>query len=252
MNYRTDMAVENMESDFKYDVNRIINGMNLKKIKVDLNLAKKIHKKEGIYYNLDNIDYRYKYKEIVKIVTGLLYDCLENSNLKEKASILVCGIGNEAATPDALGPLTINKVEVNRHLENNPDKYIVSAFCPRVMGLTGMESQQIIKAIVDDFKVDLLIVVDALACSNAERMCNSIQIATSGLNPGSGVYNNRNEISKKTLGIDVIAIGVPTVSDITCFTDLENNFFVTPKDIDLAMDILSNILAESINNALRK
>ncbi len=252
MNQRTDMAVENMQADFQYDVDRIIQGMNFKKITVDAALAKKIKKREGIYYNIDNIDYRYKAKEIVKLLSLTLYDCLNQLNLKKKSQILIVGLGNDFVTPDALGPLVINKIEVNRHLEDNPDQYIVSAMCPGVMGQTGMESKDIIQAIVDDFHPNLVIVVDALACNHASRMCNSIQISTAGINPGSGIYNFRREISKKSLGVDVLAIGIPTVSDIDCFIEMDDNYFVTPKDIDLAMDILSGIVAESINKALRK
>ncbi len=223
-----------------------------KKITVDAALAKKIKKREGIYYNIDNIDYRYKAKEIVKLLSLTLYDCLNQLNLKKKSQILIVGLGNDFVTPDALGPLVINKIEVNRHLEDNPDQYIVSAMCPGVMGQTGMESKDIIQAIVDDFHPNLVIVVDALACNHASRMCNSIQISTAGINPGSGIYNFRREISKKSLGVDVLAIGIPTVSDIDCFIEMDDNYFVTPKDIDLAMDILSGIVAESINKALRK
>lgn len=252
MNKRTDMAVENMQPNFTYDVDRVINGMNFKKINVDAVLAKKIKKKPGIYYNIDHIDYIHKSKEIIKLLELTIYDYLQRIKLKEGSSVLVVGLGNDFVTPDALGPLVINKIEVNRHLEKKPDQYCVSAMCPGVMGQTGMESKDIIQAIVDDFKPDLVIVIDALACNNMTRMCNSIQLSTAGLNPGSGIYNFRREISKDSLGVEVLAIGIPTVSDIDCFIEVENNFFVTPKDIDLAMDILSGIVAEGINRALRK
>lgn len=252
MNKRTDMAVENMQPNFTYDVDRIINGMNFKKINVDATLAKKIKKKPGIYYNIDHLDYIHKSKEIIKLLELTIYDYLQRIKLKEGSSVLIVGLGNDFVTPDALGPLVINKIEVNRHLEKNPDQYCVSAMCPGVMGQTGMESKDIIQAIVDDFKPDLVIVIDALACNNMTRMCNSIQLSTAGLNPGSGIYNFRREISKDSLGVEVLAIGIPTVSDIDCFIEVENNFFVTPKDIDLAMDILSGIVAEGINRALRK
>lgn len=252
MKNRTDMAVEQIQEGFQYDVNRIIHGMHFKKIKVDPVLAKKIKKREGTYYTIDHLDYRYKAKEIIKLVESILYDYLCQISLKDKSDILVVGLGNDFVTPDALGPLVINKIEVNRHLEEHPDKYNISALCPSVMGKTGMESKDIIQAIVDDFHPNLVIVVDALACRDAARMCNSIQISTAGINPGSGIYNFRREISKKTLGVDVLAIGIPTVSDIDSFIDMEDNYFVTPKDIDLAMDILSGIVAEGINRALRK
>ncbi len=252
LNKRTDMAVENMKPDFKYDVNRVIQGMNFKKINVDAALSKKIKKRPGVYYNIDQIDYKNKSREIIKLLEITIYDCLQQLSLKKGSEILVVGLGNDFVTPDALGPLVINKVEVNRHLEQHPDQYNVSAICPGVMGQTGMETKDIIQAIVDDFKPNLVIVVDALACNNLQRMCNSIQLTTAGLNPGSGIYNFRREISKDSLGVDVLAIGIPTVSDIDCFIEVNNAFFVTPKDIDLAMDILSGIVAEGINRALRR
>ena len=119
-----------------------------------------------------------------------------------------------------------------------------------IYGVDEEKASEIVKAIVDDFHPDLVIVVDALACSNPKRMCHSIQLSTAGINPGSGVGNKRKEISKSSIGVDVLAIGIPTVSDIDCFVEMENDFFVTPKDIDLAMDVLSSIIAEGINMAL--
>lgn len=105
--------------------------------------------------------------------------------------------------------------------------------------------------IVDDFKPNLVIVIDALACSDPNRMCHSIQLSTAGINPGAGVGNNRKKLSKETLGVDVLAIGIPTVCDINIFSkEVDNNYFVTPNDIDQAMDILSMIIAKSINKAL--
>lgn len=252
MKNRTDMAVENMQTNFKYDVDRIIQGMHFKKIKVNRALAKKIKKKEGIYYTIDEIDYRKKSREITKLLEVTIYDYLANLDLPSKSDILIVGLGNDFVTPDALGPLVINKIEVNRHLEKHPDKYNVSALCPSVMGKTGMESKDVIQAIVDDFHPNLVIIIDALACRDARRMCNSIQLSTAGINPGSGIYNFRKELSKDTLGVEVLAIGIPTVSDIDSFVEMEDNYFVTPKDIDLAMDILSGIVAEALNRALRR
>lgn len=252
MKNRTDMAVENMQTNFKYDVDRIIQGMHFKKIKVNRALAKKIKKKEGIYYTIDEIDYRKKSREIIKLLEVTIYDYLTNLDLPSKSDILIVGLGNDFVTPDALGPLVINKIEVNRHLEKHPDKYNVSALCPSVMGKTGMESKDVIQAIVDDFHPNLVIIIDALACRDARRMCNSIQLSTAGINPGSGIYNFRKELSKDTLGVEVLAIGIPTVSDIDSFVEMEDNYFVTPKDIDLAMDILSGIVAEALNRALRR
>lgn len=245
---RTDLAIEDMEIGYVYEIDKKINGMFLKKCNVDKSLSKKIGKDEGIYYNLDNIDYYNKDKEIIRITAGVINDLIEG--MKMVKDILVVGLGNPHITPDSLGPLVINKIEVNRHLEDE-SKYSVSAISPGVMGQTGMESSEIIKAIVDDFKPDLVIVVDALACSDPSRMCSSIQLSTAGINPGAGIGNNRKKLAKDTLGCEVLAIGIPTVTDINVFTDeIENDYYVTPNNIDEAMDILSGIVARSINKAL--
>lgn len=248
MKNRTDMAVEQLNNDFKYDVNRIINGIIFKKININRSLSNKINKKEGIYYTLENIDYN-KEKDIIKLLVIILNDYLLNLGIKKNSDILIVGLGNESSTPDSLGPLVINKIEVNKHLDVSK-QYNISALCPSVMGKTGMESKDIIQAIVDEFKPALVIIIDSLACKDIKRMCNSIQISTAGINPGSGIYNYRREISKQTLGVDVLAIGVPTVTDIDCYIDISDDYFVTPKDIDFAMDILSGIIATSINKAL--
>lgn len=244
---RTDMAVEALKPDFKYDIDENINGMNLKKCYVDKDLSKKLNKREGYYYNLDNIDYYHKTDEIINIVSHIINDVIDNIN--ECKSILVVGLGNDFITPDSLGPLSINKIEVNRHLENEK-KYEVSAISPGVMGQTGMESSDIVKSIVDKFKPDLVIVIDALACNNLDRMCKSIQLSTAGINPGSGVGNHRRELTTHTLNTNVLAIGIPTVCDINSIIEADNNFFITPNNIDEAMDILSLIIAEAINYAL--
>ena len=245
---RTDLAVESLQQEFKYDVDRIINGMNLKKCFIDSKLSKKLNKREGYYYNLDNIDYYNKAKDIIKITSGIIKDVIET--LEDIESILVVGLGNTMITPDSLGPLAINKIEVNRHLEDEY-KYQVSAIAPGVMGQTGMESSDIIKAIVNKFNPDLVIVIDALACNDISRMCKSIQLSTAGINPGSGVGNHRKELTKKTLGTNVLAVGIPTVCDINSLVDIDaNDFFITPNNIDEAMDILSLLLAESINKAI--
>lgn len=249
MSKRTDMAVE-AAINLVFDVDRIISGMNLRKINVDEKLALQIKKSPGIYYNIDNIRYYDKKSAIVKLLSSIIYDCICNLNLKKDSKILICGLGNNNITPDSLGPMVINKIEVNSHIIHD-ENYIISAISPGVMGQTGMESSEIINSIVKEFQFDFVIVIDALACSEPSRMCHSIQLTTAGINPGSGIGNKRKEISKHVLGVDVLAIGIPTVSDIDCFVDIENDFFVTPKDIDVAIDILSNIIAEGINKALR-
>ena len=247
MNGRTDLAIEGLDAGFVYDVDRKINGMDFKKIYVDKKLSKEIGKREGYYYNIDNIDYYEKDKEIIKLISATIKDII--LNIEKCRSILVVGLGNDHITPDSLGPFAINKIEVNRHLEEE-FTYQVSAIAPGVMGQTGMETSEIVKAIVDDFKPDLVIVIDALACSDINRMCHSIQISTAGINPGSGVGNHRKGLTKKTLGCEVVAIGIPTVCDLNNIINCDDTYFITPNNIDEAMDVLSMIIAKGINKAL--
>lgn len=246
---RTDIAIDNIDINYKYDVDKVIDGIEFKKLNVDDKLAKKIEKDEGIYYNLDNLFYLDKKETLIMLVKTIIIDLFNLLKVKDNSKILIVGLGNDLVTPDSLGPLVLNKIEVTNHLDING--YKISAISPGVMGQTGLESKEIVKAIVDEFGFELLIVVDALATSNPNRLCNSIQISTAGILPGAGVYNNRMAINKKTIGIDVIAIGIPTVSDIDIFSkEVDNTLFVTPKDIDQAMDSLSLIIANGINEAL--
>ena len=248
MSKRTDMAVEAVELDYKYDENKVINGLDYKKLTVDKELGSRIKKEPGIYYNIDNLDYHSNYNNIIDLVKNVFKE-LMYKEYKSIKNILIVGLGNDMITPDSLGPLVVNKIEVNSHMERKCN-YNVSAICPGVKGCTGMESADIVKALCDDFNFDLVIVVDALACNHITRMCNSIQLSTAGISPGAGVGNRTKPFTKDYLGVDVLAIGIPTVSDIDCYIEVENNYFVTPNNIDEAMDILSLILAIAINETL--
>ncbi|MCI8640171.1 MAG: GPR endopeptidase [Coprococcus sp.] len=134
---------------------------------------------------------------------------------------LVVGLGNRQVTPDALGPYVVDNLNITRHIIREYGKYAmgeehvesVSAIVPGVMGQTGMETVEVIRGVVAETKPDFIIAVDALAARNSRRLNRTIQIADTGINPGSGVGNHRNGITKDTVGIPVIAIGVPTVVD---------------------------------------
>jgi spore protease len=140
-------------------------------------------------------------------------------NLNEKSTILVVGLGNWNITPDSLGPKVVSKIMVTRHLLQYLPEQIdegvrpVCAVAPGVLGITGIETGEIIKGTVDRVKPDLIIAIDALASRRMDRVNTTIQIADTGISPGSGVGNKRMDLSKHTLGIPVIAIGVPTVVD---------------------------------------
>lgn len=154
------------------------------------------------------------HEEIIRVLAKQL---VKIKDLKEDAVILVVGLGNWNVTPDALGPKVVSKVIVTRHLlEHIPDQIDesvrpVSAIAPGVMGLTGIETSEIIEGIVEKVKPDLVIAIDALASRKTNRVNATIQIADTGVHPGSGVGNKRRGLTEETLGVPVIAIGVPTV-----------------------------------------
>ncbi|MCI9215669.1 GPR endopeptidase [Lachnospiraceae bacterium 42-17] len=152
---------------------------------------------------------------------------------KEDCSVLVVGLGNRKVTPDALGPYVVDNLNITRHIVREYGKYamgeehvsLVSAIVPGVMGQTGMETVEIIKGVVNETKPDFIIAIDALAARSSKRLNRTIQIADTGINPGSGVGNHRNAITKETVGVPVLAIGVPTVVDAaTIVNDTMENF----------------------------
>ena len=177
---------------------------------------------EGIHREVSEELAKYLIEVMKKIIP-------ESEHDKE---VLVIGLGNRQATPDALGPYVADNLNVTRHIVKEYGKYaaleemncVVSAIVPGVMAQTGMETAEIIKGVVRETKPDLLIVIDALAARNSRRLNRTIQIADTGINPGSGVGNYRNAITKETIGVPVIAIGVPTVVDaVTIVSDTMEN-----------------------------
>lgn len=135
----------------------------------------------------------------------------ENTSKKSKLSILVAGLGNKEVTADALGPLVVENISVDRHMGLQSSGIWLSGITPGVMAQTGMETAQIIKGIVKESAPDLVIAIDALAARNSSRLNNTVQISDRGIHPGSGVGNHRQAINFEALGVPVIAIGVPTV-----------------------------------------
>lgn len=156
------------------------------------------------------------HEDIIKIMADKL---IKLTQLKDDTSILVVGLGNWNITPDALGPKVVSKILVTRHLlQNIPEEIdnsvrMVSAISTGVMGITGMETGEIVKGIVQNVKPDLVIAIDALAARKTSRINTTIQISDTGISPGSGVGNTRMALNQKTLNVPTIAIGVPTVVD---------------------------------------
>ncbi|WP_338470310.1 GPR endopeptidase [Niallia sp. XMNu-256] len=187
-----------------------------------------IGKKQGKYLTIEVLGIRQSDTELQQKVGDVFAaefaHFLKQNGIKEDASCLVVGLGNWNVTPDALGPQVCENLLVTRHLfqlqpENVEEGFRpVSALSPGVMGLTGIETSDIIFGVVEKTKPDFVIAIDALASRSIERVNATIQISDTGIHPGSGVGNKRKELSKETLGVPVIAIGVPTVVDAVSIT----------------------------------
>ena len=229
---RTDLAIEainnkNIEG-IKSNIENIDN-LKITNVIIDEKGSQTINKKKGYYVTIefeDITDYSNE-KKVERIFSQELKKLIKKTNITSDMTCLIIGLGNSKSTPDALGPLIIDNILVTNHLfllgsveEGFRD---VAAFAPGVMGQTGLETSDVIKAIVEKFKPDFIIVVDALASQSIERVNRTIQMTDTGIHPGSGVGNSRKEISFDTLGIPCLAIGVPTVVDaVTIVSDTIN------------------------------
>lgn len=224
MNHEIDLKKYNIRTDLVLDVvsnspNTKVNTYEKDKIKVtsvyvDDDSSKLIGKKKGNYVTIefDDITDSGNRKKVEDVFSLELKKIIKNID----GSILVVGLGNESSTPDSLGPKVIKNILVTRYLfvlGEQVEEGIreVSAISPGVMANTGIETVDIISSVVSKTKPSLVIAVDALAASSIERINKSIQITDTGIHPGSGIGNMRKEISMETLGVPVIAIGVPTV-----------------------------------------
>ncbi|WP_461816172.1 GPR endopeptidase [Faecalimonas sp.] len=245
---RTDLALEEKERfeadnievqgvvlEEEYDKEREI---KVTRVMVETeNGAKTMGKPVGTYITLEvpnlivpDEDY---HREISEKLAQLIEELIKEK--KKEYNVLVIGLGNREVTPDALGPYVADNLIVTRHIIKEYGKYamgeknihMVSAIVPGVMGKTGMETMEIVNGIVKETKPDFLIAIDALAARSTKRLNRTIQIADTGIHPGAGVGNNRGGITKETVGIPVIAIGVPTVVDAaTIVNDTMENFLV--------------------------
>lgn len=214
-NIRTDLILESiMDNGNNIDTKTDnYDGIIVTSVNVDDNSCKFFNKKIGKYVTIlfDDATDKNNIDKIESVFIRVLKDFVLDSN-----NILVIGLGNDKSTPDNLGPKVIDNLIVTRHLfvlgENVSNGVReVSGFAPGVMASTGIETSDYIKAVIDEVKPDMVIVIDALAAGSMERVNKSIQITDTGIHPGSGVGNMRKEISYDTMGIPVIAIGVPTV-----------------------------------------
>ncbi|MBQ1393809.1 MAG: GPR endopeptidase [Lachnospiraceae bacterium] len=177
--------------------------------------SKKIGKRKGTYITIEM-----ETEKDENIIAELVRQ-LERLVKEKRENFFVLGLGNREITPDALGPLTVDKVIATRHLVREfgikmKEKYKlleVQALAPGVMAQTGIEIQEIVRGVVENTKPDVVLVIDALAARSIHRLGKTIQLTDTGISPGAGVGNNRKELNQSTLGVEVIAIGVPTVVD---------------------------------------
>lgn len=295
---RTDLALEATESMNKADGR--MRGVKVEeyyleeedirvtKVLIETkNAAKTMGKPVGIYVTMEapaliepDEDY---HREIAECLAKELLQILPNADTEQ--SILVVGLGNREVTADALGPQVVDNLYVTRHIVREYGKaaynckkmHQVSALEPGVMAKTGMETAEIVKGVVDETHPDIVIVVDALAARSTRRLNRTVQITNTGIHPGSGVGNHRHALTEESLGVPVIAVGIPTVVDAAtivgdaleklleeetdfgcakymerqklCFSDL-NNMYMTGKDIDAVIKRVSFTVSEGINIAV--
>ena len=212
-----------------------------------------------IFYN--DITDKDNFNKVQKVFVNELKKYL---NLKAEDIILVVGLGNDKSTPDSLGPEVINNILVTRYLfllgDVEEGYSNVASFTPNVTGNTGIETSRIIKSIIKESNATKVIIVDSLKTNNISRLGKTIQITNKGISPGSGVNNNREEISKKTMNTDIIAIGIPTVVDIKNIIEniskleftTKENLIVTPTNIDFLIEKLSLLIGNGINLTLHR
>ncbi|MCI5924872.1 MAG: GPR endopeptidase [Oscillospiraceae bacterium] len=220
--------------------------------------ADAIGKPEGIYYTVETDSFLTApdaFEEdtgrLAKVIGRLLPE-------PEQAPVLVAGLGNRMITPDAVGPLAVQKILVTRHLKEAglagfEGLRAVAAVSPGVLGQTGIEAATFVQKLSPIAENGCVIVIDALAAGAPERLLKTVQICNSGIAPGSGVGNNRTALNKESVGVPVIAVGVPTVAALSNIAELPENMadmIVTPREIDQAVEHASRTVAFALNRAL--
>ncbi|MBQ8857405.1 MAG: GPR endopeptidase [Lachnospiraceae bacterium] len=274
---RTDLALESRERleadkdemrgvtfEEQYDEKR---NVTITKVKIETeNGARSIGKPIGTYLTLEAPDMVIPDEGSHREISEVLSEQLKALIRENVESVLVVGLGNREVTPDALGPEVIGNLYITRHILREYGQYAfpekkmaaISGIVPGVMAQTGMETLEIIKGIINEKKPQLVIAIDALAARSVKRLGRTIQLADTGINPGSGVGNHRKGLNEETLGVPVIAIGVPTVVDAATIVydvcqDVDKipngivGMFVTPKNIDETVKTLSFTISEALN-----
>lgn len=293
---RTDLALEANELAFQRTGGRIPGVISQNEQKGPAQVSRvtvqtveagrALGKQPGYYVTIESTALRGRDKdeleEVAKVIAGEIRGYLRGLGIGDQVPALVVGLGNWNATPDALGPKVVELVLVTRHLwrHSPPEKRgglrPVCAVSPGVLGITGLETGEIVAGIVQKVRPGFLLVIDALASRSTERLGAAVQLADTGIQPGSGIGNRRLGITASSLGLPVIALGVPTVVEATtiihdaleqlggdgrqpglrtgvlqqALPQYVRRLIVTPKEIDVLIQDLSRALAGSINIAL--
>lgn len=280
MAFRTDLAVEAIENHktaaalpHVRQSDRTLEGFAVHEVRIlSEDAAREIGKPQGRYLTLE-LDALIRREEdafprACKALSTLLRELLPRPN---DGPVLIAGLGNRMITPDAIGPQTADHVIATRHLvAQSPDIFAdwrpVSALAPGVLGQTGVETGEVICGVLDRVRPAAVIAVDALAAGRLSRLLRTVQLADTGITPGAGVGNARAALNKETLGVPVIAVGVPTVvdgatlaheissqlgqPDCEALDDLSQPVMITTRDIDREVADISRMIGYAVNMAL--
>ena len=264
-NVRTDLASEVVQrpenaslAGLELNEERIC-GCRVTAVKINGGEASKVLcKPVGNYLTLELDEYIRRRENSFSDAANALSQLMRRfAEIQNAQSFLVACLGNRAITPDAVGPEVSDSLIVTRHLKQSmPQEFAalssVAVLRTGVLGTTGIESAQSLKALCGLVQPDCVIAVDALASGELDRLCRNVQICDSGIAPGSGVGNDRAELNRESLGVPVIAVGVPTVIDAAAFCADESaaGLFVTPRNIDELVRSVSKLVAYGLNLAL--
>lgn len=279
MGLRTDLAIESAQSVNAdaaggypgIDINEFMKAeCKVTEVKVETEkAAKDIGKPTGRYVTIETTASSglAAYPDYFEEQANLIAEEI-NSLANVEGPVLIIGLGNDDITPDALGPLVAKQIFATRHIpvempgfEEFSHLRSVAVMAPGVLGQTGIEVAEIVRAVCDRIKPSLVVAVDALACAEVSRLGNTIQITDTGISPGSGVKNSRKELSKSTLNAPVIALGVPTVVNMQTIAEsivkkpVKDNKFkdmvVTPRSVDKLIEHSAKLIAMGINRAFQ-
>ena len=250
MEKRTDMAIELTKSSSRFGKGKLVRT----DIDLDEATAKRYGKAAGKYVTIECDAVKNADRDFYKRLSSAISEVVDELGGRAE-NVLVVGLGNPKLTADSLGSKVFDRLVVTRQL--GPEGTQISGICPNVMGVTGIESFDVIKGVCERVKPDLIIAVDSLASATTGRIASAFQLCSSGITPGSGVSNHRMRLDRESLGCKVISLGVPLVvyastivneavegADIS--DDIEN-LIVTPKDIDFLVEECADVIAAAIN-----